>query len=117
MVKEKRTVCNIVFIHSTLFILFCAVGVCVTGCCSAYVLNSKFGASKSYFDSPKYELSPDRDEIILTSSRITTRSSLGLQSRSTWKERIPLDPLPENLMCCRLTVDRGAGSRRAEILA
>ena len=106
MVKEKRTVCNIVFIHSTLLILFCAVGVCVTGCCSAYVLNSKFGASNSYFDSPKYELSPDRDEIILTSSRITTRSSLGLQSRSTWKERIPLDPLPENLMCCRLTVEQ-----------
>lgn len=106
MVKEKRTVCNIVFIHSTLLILFCAVGVCVTGCCSAYVLNSKFGASKSYFDSPKYELSPDRDEIILTSSRITTRSSLGLQSRSTWKERIPLDPLPENLMRCRLTVEQ-----------
>ena len=105
MVKEKRTVCNIVFIHSTLLILFCAVGVCVTGCCSAYVLSSKFGASKSYFDSPKYELSPDRDEIILTSSRITTRSSLGLQSRSTWKERIPLDPLPENLMRCRLTVE------------
>lgn len=105
MVKEKRTVCNIVFIHSTLLILFCAVGVNLVGCCSAYVLSSKFGASKSYFDSPKYELSPDRDEIILTSSRITTRSSLGLQSRSTWKERIPLDPLPENLMRCRLTVE------------
>ena len=106
MVKEKRTVRNIVFIHSILLILFCAVGVCLAGCCSAYVLNSKFGASKSYFDSPKYELSPDRDEIILTSSRITTRSSLGLQSRSTWKERIPLDPLPENLMRCRLTVEQ-----------
>jgi len=112
MVKEKRTVCNIVFIHSTLLILFCAVGVCVTGCCSAYVLSSKFGASKSYFDSPKYELSPDRDEIILTSSRITTRSSLGLQSRSTWKERIPLDPLPENLMRCRLTVEQDSDGQK-----
>ena len=106
MLKEKRTVRNIVFIHITLLILFCTVGVCLTGCCSAYVLSSKFGASKSYFDSPKYELSPDRDEIILTSSRITTRSSLGLQSRSTWKERIPLDPLPENLMRCRLIVEQ-----------
>ncbi len=112
MVKERRTVCNIVFIHSTLLILFCAVGVCVTGCCSAYVLNSKFGASKSYFDSPKYELSPDRDEIILTSSRITTRSSLGLQSRSTWKERIPLDPLPENLMRCRLIVEEDPDAQK-----
>ena len=106
MVKEITTVRNIVFIHSTLLILFCTVGFCLAGCCSAYVLSSKFGASKSYFDSPKYELSPDRDEIILTSSRITTRSSLGLQSRSTWKERIPLDPLPENLMRCRLTVEQ-----------
>ena len=106
MVKKIVTVRNIVFIHSTLLILFCTVGVCLTGCCSAYVLSSKFGASKSYFDSPKYELSPDRDEIILTSSRITTRSSLGLQSRSTWKERIPLDPLPENLMRCRLIVEQ-----------
>ena len=106
MVKKIITVRNIGLIHITLLILFCSVGVCLTGCCSSYVLSSKFGASNSYFDSPKYELSPDRDEIILTSSRITTRSSLGLQSRSTWKERIPLDPLPENLMCCRLTVEQ-----------
>ena len=105
MMKLKRTVRNIIFSQITLLILlFDAVGVSLTGCCTAAVLNSEFGAGKSYFGSPKYELSPDRDEITLTSSRITTR--FGRQSRSTWKERIPLDPVPEGLMRCHLTVEQ-----------
>ena len=105
MMKLKRTVRDIIFSQITLLILlFDTVGVSLTGCCTAAVLNSEFGAGKSYFGSPKYELSPDRDEITLTSSRITTR--FGRQSRSTWKERIPLDPVPEGLMRCHLTVEQ-----------
>ena len=111
MVKKKRTVRDIILIHITLLILmFYAVGISLVGCCTASVLNSEFAAGKSYFDSPKYELSPDRDEITLTSSRITTR--FGRQSRSTWKERIPLDPVPEGMMRCRLIVEEDPDAQK-----
>ena len=105
MAKIKKIVRSIFCIQITLFILlFDIVGVNLVGCCTAAVLNSEFGASTSYFDSPKYELSRDRDKVTLTSSRITT-SYFGRQSRSTWKERIPLDPVPDGMMRCRLVVE------------
>ena len=111
MFKKKRTVRDIILIHITLLILmFYAVGVSLVGCCTASVLNSEFAAGKSYFDSPKYKLSPDRDEITLTSSRITTR--FGRQSRSTWKERIPLDPVPDGMMRCRLIVEEDSDAQK-----
>ena len=63
----------------------------------------------SKIDIPKYRMSPDRDAIIVSSEKEGCYHTLPIISRwtweSTWEERIPLDPVPECLMRCRLIAE------------
>lgn len=123
MTKTKRIVRNIIFSQITLIILlFDVVGVSLVGCCTATVLNSEFGSSTSYFDSPRYSLSTDRGEVIVTGTRIINyhylpppgnrRPDTVWSRRSSWKERIPLAPVPEGMMRFRLTVEQDPDAQR-----
>ena len=90
-------------------VIAAAVVLLCTGCCTAAVLSGQFGAKMSKFDIPKYRMSPDRDAIIVSSEKEGCYHTLPIISRwtweSTWEERIPLDPVPECLMRCRLIAE------------
>ena len=93
-------------IRNLLFFIFAAtLGFFCTGC-TAIVLKGQFGAKESRFDLPKYAMSPDRREIIVTSAW-ETRRFLQPPSiwNSTWKERIPVEPVPDCLIRCFLFVE------------
>lgn len=100
MIWEKTLVRNILFA-----VLCAALGFFCTGC-TAIVLKGQFGAKESRFDLPKYAMSPDRREIIVTSAW-ETRRFLQPPSfwNSTWKERIPVEPVPDCLIRCFLFVE------------
>ena len=116
MTRKKTIVRNIIFSQITLLILlFDAVGVSPVGCCTSTVLNDQFGSKTSRFEYLAYNFSPDRREIVVTSTRcvdyhyaLPTRST-HLETtgtgRSSWEVRIPLDPVPDCLMRCRLIVE------------
>ena len=71
MTKFKRIIRNIIFSQVTLLILlFDAVGVSLVGCCTATVLNGQFGSKTSRFEYLAYYFSPDRREIVVTSTRV-----------------------------------------------
>ena len=97
-------------IRRFLFAVFAAAaGLFCTGCFTATVLNGQFGAKTSRFDVPKYAMSPDRREIIMTSAREIRHHYLLPHSfwnrRTTWEERIPVEPVPDGLMRCFLFVE------------
>ena len=101
MTWNKTLVRNLLFA-----VIAAAVGLCCTGCCTAAVLSGQFGAKTSRFDIPKYRMSPDRDAIIVSSERETGYHTISRWTwKSTWEERIPLDPVPECLMRCRLIAE------------
>ena len=92
--------------HLLFAMLAAALGLVCTGCCTAAVLSGQFGAKTFRFDIPKYRMSPDRDAIIVSSERETDYHKISRWTRkSTWEERIPLDPVPECLMRCRLIAE------------
>ena len=92
-----------------------------TGCFTATVLlDPEFGSRSTRFGTTTYTMSPDRREIIVTSTKTTDfhygvsfsmrflefLPSTTLWSwRSTWEERIPVEPMPDNLMRCFLFVE------------
>jgi len=96
-----------------------ALGICCTGCCTAVVLlDPEFGSRSSRFNAPRYTMSPDRREIIVTSTKTTDfhyAMSFSMRTffspktlwsrRSTWEKRIPLAPMPECLMRCFLIAE------------
>ena len=92
-------------VRNLLFAVLIATGFFCTGC-TAIVLKGQFGAKESRFDLPKYAMSPDRREIIVTSAW-ETRRFLQPPSiwNSTWKERIPVEPVPDCLIRCFLFVE------------
>ena len=102
---SKKTIVR----HLLFSAVIAALGLCCTGCCTAAVLGGIFGAKTSRFDIPKYRMSPDRDAIIVSSARETGYHVTPMISRwtwkSTWEERIPLVPVPECLMRCRLIAE------------
>jgi len=104
-------------IRNLLFVaVAAAAALYCTGCFTATVLfDPQFGSRSTYFGAATYTMSPDRREIIVTSTRTTDYRYLLSTSRnestflflspktlwswrSTWEERIPLDPMPECLM-------------------
>ena len=104
------------YIRNLLFAVLCAaLCVCGTGCLSASILNSEFASKRSTFTDYRYDMSPDRDEIILTCKRNRAYNFLPLYGSihrnaawtwtSSWEERIPLDPMPECLIRCSLIVE------------
>lgn len=100
MIWEKTLVRSILFA-----VLIATLGFFCTGC-TAIVLKGQFGAKESRFDLPKYAMSPDRREIIVTSAW-ETRRFLQPPSiwNSTWKECIPVEPEPDCLIRCFLFVE------------
>ena len=104
MTREKTLVRHLVFAAVT-----AALGLYCAGCCTAAVLSGQFGSKISRFDIPKYRMSPDRNAIIVSSAKETGYRTTRMISRrtwkSTWEERIPLDPVPECLMRCRLIAE------------
>ena len=125
MVKEKRIVRDIGFIHITLLILFCAAGFLCTGCCVESVIN-ELGSTRTGFYDYHYEMSPDRGEIVFTSKRSKQYNYLPFYgafhhksawtSVTDWEERIPLDPLPEDLTRCDLIAETVPDAPRAKKL-
>lgn len=104
-------------IRRFLFAVFAAAaGLFCTGCFTATVLNGQFGAKTSRFDIPKYAMSPDRREIIVTSAREIRHHYLLPHSfwnrRTTWEERIPVEPVPDGLMRCFLFVEPDPDAQR-----
>ena len=95
--------------HLLFAVVAAALGLVCTGCFTATVLNGQFGAKTSRFDIPKYAMSPDRREIIVTSAREIRHHYLLPHSfwnrRTTWEERIPVEPVPDGLMRCFLFVE------------
>ena len=111
------------YIRNLLFAVLCAaLCVCGTGCLSASILNSEFASKRSTFTDYRYDMSPDRDEIILTCKRNRAYNFLPLYGSihrnaawtwsSTWEERIPLDPMPECLIRCSLVVETDPEAER-----
>ena len=115
------------FIRNLLFAVLCvALGFVCTGCLSASVLNSEFASKRSTFTDYRYDMSPDRGEIVFTSKRSKQYNYLPFYgafhhkpawtSVTDWEERIPLDPLPENLTRCGLIVETVPDALRAKKL-
>lgn len=109
-------------IRNLLFFIFAAtLGFFCTGCFTAAVLfDSEFGSRSTRFGTTYYTMSHDRSEIIATSTKTTDYRYLLSTSfnmhdlahpatlcswRSTWEERIPVEPKPDSLMQCFLFVE------------
>ncbi len=100
-------------------ILFSAIGCCILLCfgggCACMSVIESLGTTYTSFCDYRYELSPGRDEVILTSKRKTEYNYLPFYgwlhrkpawtSISDYEERIPLDPMPGNLRHCDLIVE------------
>ena len=97
-------------VRDLLFAVLCmAVGLSGTGCIFTDIEN--VGTTNTEFSEYRYEMSPDRDEIVLTATRTKQFFYLPLYDFPVWtsvrtvEERIPLDPLPENLSRCGMIVE------------
>ena len=105
-----------VFRHLLFAVAAATLGLFCTGCCTATVLNGQFGAKTSRFDIPKYAMSPDRREITVTSAWEIRHHYLLPHSfwnrRTTWEERIPVEPVPDGLMRCFLFVEPDPDAQR-----
>ena len=104
MSRKKTLVRNLLFA-----VLCMAVGLSGTGCIFTDIEN--VGTTNTEFSEYRYEMSPDRDEIVLTATRTKQFFYLPLYDFPVWtsvrtvEERIPLDPLPENLSRCGMIVE------------
>ena len=111
------------------FILAGAFALCVcigmlfaTGCIFTDIEN--VGTTNTSFSEYRYEMSPDRDEIILTATRTKQFFYLPLYDFPAWtsvrtvEERIPLDSLPGYFSRCGMIVetDPAAPPAKAEPL-
>ena len=106
-------------------VLFVAAGLLCTGCCIESVIND-LGSTRTGFYDYHYEMSPDRGEIVFTSKRSKQYNYLpfygAFHHKPAWtsvtdrEERIPLDPLPDNLTRCGLTVETVPDAPRAKKL-
>jgi hypothetical protein len=83
--------------------------------CAVYSVISDLGTTCTEFSDYRYEMSPNRDEIVFSSKKtkryyyLPFYNFLHLQpawtSISTVEERIPLDPLPQELSRCSMIVE------------
>ena len=97
------------------FMVFCfSPGLFGSGC-AVYSVISDLGTTETNFSDYRYEMSPDRDEIVFTSKRTKEYNYLPfygfLHHKPAWtsfsdvEERIPLDPLPKELSRCSMIVE------------
>ena len=104
MTSKKTLVRNLVPLVAA-----CALTLSGTGCIFTDIEN--VGTTDTDFSEYRYEMSPGRDEIVLTATRTKQFFYLPLYNTPTWtsvrtvEERIPLDPLPDNLSRCGMIVE------------
>ena len=83
--------------------LILAAGSCAGGCCTRTTWK-KLGTEESNLTDFQYEYSPDRTEIVFTCKKQTRHYVWPLLSEIPWntykslEKRIPLDPLPGNMV-------------------
>ena len=105
MTRKKNSL-----IRNLLFAVLCAAaGLFCTGCIFTDIEN--VGTTDTDFSEYRYAMSPGRDEIILTATRTKQFFYLPLYDFPAWtsvrtvEERIPLEPLPDNLSRCDMIVE------------
>ena len=97
------------------FVFFvCTLILFGTGCATKSVI-CELGTTSTLFYDYRYEMSPDRGEIIFTGRKIKAYNYLPFYGgfhytpawflHSTWEERIPVDPLPDDLSRCAMIVE------------
>ena len=109
MTWEKTLICHLLFA-----MIAAALGVICTGC-AVYSDIYDLGTTRTEYSGYRYEMSPDGKEIVFTSKRTKEYNYLPfygfLHHKPAWtsisdvEERIPLDPLPDNLSRCSLIVE------------
>ena len=100
--------------HFLFAVLAMALGVYCTGC-AVYSDIYDLGTTRTEYSDYRYEMSPDHSEIVFTSRRTKEYNYLPfygfLHHKPAWtsvsdvEERIPLEPLPDNLSQCSLIVE------------
>ena len=114
--RETKLIRNLLF---AIFIM--VLGLYCTGCFTAMTLD-ELGSTKSYIAGEHYEFSPDRDEIVLSCRKekeynyIPFLHPFGVAPKKTvqaYEKRIPLNPVPDNLMRIELDVISDASAARA----
>jgi hypothetical protein len=108
-------------------LLFCSVLSLLGSGCAIYSDIYDLGTTRTEFSDYRYEMSPGRDEIVFTSKRTKEYNYLPFYyflhvkpawtSVSTVEERIPLDPLPQNLSRCSMIVETDPDAPRPRFLA
>ena len=84
-------------------VLFLVTGLCCGGCFTRATWE-KLGTERSHLTDFQYEYSPDRTEIVFTCKKQTRHYVWPLLSEIPWntyetlEKRIPLDPLPGNMV-------------------
>ena len=99
--QEKKLIRHFLFA-----VLAAVLGIVCTGC-AVYSDIYDLGTTRTEYSDYHYEMSPDRSEIVFTSRRTKEYNYLPfygfLHHKPAWtsvsdvEERIPLDPLPDNL--------------------
>ena len=120
MSRKKTLVRNLLFA-----VLIMAAGFYCTGCCMMSVIQN-LGTTRTNFSEYRYEMSPGRDEIILTGKRTKEYNYLpfygALHEAPAWtsvknyEKRIPLNPLPEDLVRCNMVVETAPDAPRAKVM-
>ena len=120
MSRKKTLVRNLLFA-----VLCAAAGFLCTGCCTMSVIRN-LGTTRTDFSEYRYEMSPGRDEIILTGKRTKEYNYLpfygALHEAPAWtsvknyEKRIPLNPLPEDLVRCNMVVETAPDAPRAKVM-
>jgi len=102
-------------------VLIMAAGLCCTGCFTAVTLD-ELGSTKSYIAGEHYEISPDRGEIVFSCRKerdyyfipfLHAFDVAPTKTVQTYEKRIPMNPVPDNLMRIELNVIPDASVTRA----
>ena len=111
------------FFRELLFAVLAAVtGFCCTGCFTAVTLD-ELGSTRSYIAGEHYDFSSGRDELVFSCRKekdcyyIPFLHAFGVaptKTVQTYEKRIPLNPVPDDLMRIELNVIPDASVARAE---
>ena len=95
--------------------VFCLVPTLFGSGCAVHSVISDLGTTRTEFSDYRYEMSPNRDEIVFISKKTKRYNYLPfynfLHTKPAWtsvqrvKERIPLEPPPKELSRCSLIVE------------
>ena len=107
--------------------VFCVVLTIFGSGCAVYSVISDLGTTCTEFSDYRYEMSPNRDEIVFISKKTKRYNYLPfynfLHTKPAWtsvqrvKERIPLEPPPKELSRCSLIAEPDPNAPRPRFLA